>query len=276
VAAKSFVEAHQVTARATSSALPLDAVAWLGRAATWLASPVLLLVLWWWLTERELVPIQILVPPYDVFDTARTMLVDGELQEAALASLFRVLAGFAIGAACGVVFGTLVAVSPRLDRYAGPLFYAFAQMPAVAWAPIAILLLGIGEEFKVAVIGLAVFVPVTIGTQEAIRTIPLRYLEVAAALALPAGLRFRRVLLPATLPRIVAGLRIGLSKGWMVLVFAELFCANVGLGHLMDVGRTQFQMDLVLTAVLVTGGLGFAMDRMLVRLERFGARKAAA
>jgi sulfonate transport system permease protein len=230
--------------------------------------PLLVLAAWWWVTKRELVPVQLLLPPWDVATTIRDMLSDGELTAASIATLGRVLAGVAIGATLGLTVGILLGTVRPAARYLSPPFLAIAQVPAIAWTPLGMSALGIGEEFRIAVIALTAFFPIAISAAEAVGGVPKAYREVATVLLLSRRAVIRWLYLPATLPQIVSGLRIGCAKAWMVVVFAELFSASVGLGHLMDLGRLQFQMDVVLAAVLATAILGFLTDRLLRLLQR--------
>jgi len=243
------------------------AIAGMGRISTGFIMPFLVLGAWWWVTKHELVPLQLLLPPWDVALTIRDMLSDGELTDAALATLGRVLAGVAIGGALGLGFGVLLGAARGASRYLAPPFHAIAQVPAVAWTPLGMFALGIGEEFRIAVIALTAFFPVAINAADAVGGVSKRYREVAFVLRLSRWSVVRWLYLPATLPQIVSGLRVGCAKAWMVVVFAELFSASVGLGHLMDLGRLQFQMDVVLAAVLATAVLGFIMDRLLRALH---------
>jgi len=234
------------------------------RMALPFVAPTLVLAAWWWVTATGRVPLQTLQPPAEVFITARTMLIDGELLDAAAQTLRRIAGGFVLGSLIGIAAGALLGGHRLLDRYAGPLLYALMHIPGLVWVPALIAAFGIGEGFKFAGIALAVFFPVASSVYEAVRGIPVRYLELGAVLKLPPLTRTRRILLPAVWPRLVAGLRIGASKAWLVVVFVELFAASSGLGYLMDSGRTMFQMDVVLTAVVVAGVLGYAMDCALL------------
>jgi sulfonate transport system permease protein len=191
------------------------------------------------------------------------MAVGGELSVAVLQTLRRVVSGFVFGAALGVLCGAILASSSKLDRYAGPVLYALLQVPGLVWVPALIAIFGIDESFKWASIALTVFFPVASNSYEAIRGISHRYLELGAVLCLTPSTRMRTILLPAIMPRLVAGLRIGMSKAWLVVVFVELYAASSGLGYLMDEGRTTFQMDVVLVAVFATGILGYGMDQLL-------------
>lgn len=239
----------------------------LANSAISLIAPLLVLAAWWWVTLQELVPATLLVPPAQVGETLWQMLEDGELLDAAYITLARVASGFMLGSLIGIATGIVLAWSPRLDRSLGTFLNVLAQVPVIGWTSLVIIALGIDEGFKLFLIAFACYFPATVKTREGILTLPPRLLEVAAALRLPVLLRYRKVILPGCLSKIIAGLRIGLAKAWMTAIFTELFAASSGLGFLMNNGRMYFQTDVVLAAVLATGLLGFFSDRLLLWLE---------
>ncbi|MBD2840337.1 ABC transporter permease [Pseudomonas sp. JM0905a] len=232
-----------------------------------LVAPLLVLALWYWVAANELAPATLLVPPAQVLETLWLMLGSGELVEASGITLARVAAGFLAGSLVGIATGVVLALSPRVDRNLGLAINLLAQVPAIAWTPLIIFLLGIDEAYKVFLIAFACYFPVAVKTREGILGLSPRLLEAAAALALPPALRYRKVILPGALPALLAGLRIGLSKAWIAAIFGELFASSSGLGYLMNSGRIYFQMDMVLAAMLATGVLGFLSDRFLLWLH---------
>lgn len=232
-----------------------------------LASPLLFLLIWWAVARAELFPPEILVPPIAVVRAFAELWRSGELAAHLSASLFRLGIGFAAGASAGLAYGCLAALSPGFRAYTATLFVALRTVPSVAFIPIFILIFGIGETFKLLVVAKASFFPVALATSEAVRNVPVRYTEVAAVFRLPLRLRLARVILPATLPAIVTGIRLGLGRSWGVLVAAELVASENGLGQMMEFGRQMFRLDLVMVGVVLAGGIGFAIDRLLRRIE---------
>lgn len=206
-------------------------------------------------------------PPWPDFQTFRDLLADGELREAIRASLMRVLGGFALGTVTGLVAGVGLGIFPRLERYCGLLFHMLRQVPIISLAPLLILLLGIGEGFKIALIATAAFFPVALNSLDGVRNVPRKYRDVAEVFQFSHYSMVRKVVLPGAMLTIFTGLRLGLSRSWMILVAAELFASSAGLGHMMDLGREMFQIDVVLVAVLVTGLIGFTFDCILRTLE---------
>lgn len=231
-------------------------------------APLAVLALWWWATAHELAPAEILVSPALVAQTFVEMLGSGELLEAALVSGRRVALGFIVGSAIGLLLGGALARLRWLDRTLGIGVTLLAQVPGIAWTPLIIALFGIGETYKIFLIAFACFFPVVVKTREGMLSIQRSLLEVAEVLALPTFARYRRVIVPAALPQIMAGVRIALSKAWLSVVFAELFAASAGLGYLMNAGRMYFQMEVVMCAAIVAGLLGYGTDLVFARLER--------
>jgi sulfonate transport system permease protein len=237
------------------------------RVLAGLISPLLLLVVWalavraHWFTE------QILVPPAAVLDAFEEVWDSGELPDGLKISLYRLAAGFALGSLSGLALGTLLATSRQAQIYIGPTFNALRQVPTLALTPMFILIFGIGETLKIAIILKATLFPVAIATVEAVRDIPRAYLEVGRALRLPPWTQFRRILFPASVPPILTGVRIALGRSWMVLVAVELLAADTGIGQLMEIGRQMLRIDIVMVGVIVTGLIGFSLDRGLRLLE---------
>lgn len=235
-------------------------------AFTWF-SPAIFLLVWAWVAHAGVFPEQLLVSPLKVVQTFLALLESGELAEHLYASLSRLFIGFAIGGAAGLVFGALMARSHWLERLTAPLFQVLRQLPSVALIPMFILIFGVGETFKIVIVAKACFFIVALAAYDGVKAVPRSYFEVAQMYHLPNGFLFRKILFPATTPAILTGLRIALSRSWMVLVGAELLAAESGLGQMMELGRQMFRIDIVMVGVLLAGGIGFALDRGFKLLE---------
>jgi sulfonate transport system permease protein len=232
-------------------------------AARWSAwtSPLLLLLLWYCATTFGWAPEQILASPARVLAAARELYDSGELLQHLSLSLYRLLAGFVIGCATGIAFGLLLGLAPRLRPYFAPTFNVLRQLPSVALIPLFILLFGIGESFKVLIVVKATFFVVALAVEQAIAALGTGYLEVAAILRFTRWQTIRKVVLPAIVPDTLSGARIALSRSWMVLVGAELLAADSGIGQMMEMGRQMLRLDIVMLGVLLTGAIGFLLDR---------------
>jgi sulfonate transport system permease protein len=245
-----------------------------GLLARWLAwrwsawtSPLLLLALWSLATALQWAPEQILVSPLQVLRTAWEMLQTGELEQHLEVSLLRLVGGFGAGAVAGIGFGLALGLSPRLRAYAAPTFNVLRQLPSVALIPLFILLFGIGESFKVMIVVKATFFIVALAVHDAVAGLSQRYVEVARIYGFTRWQVVRHVVLPAIAPATLTGVRIALSRSWMVLVGAELLAADSGLGQMMEMGRQMFRLDVVMVGVVLTGTIGFALDRGLRWLD---------
>jgi len=242
---------------------------WLDWRFSGWTSPLLVLALWVAATELALAPEQILVPPWQVVTSGWELVQSGELGEHLSISLVRLLSGFGFGSVLGVVFGLAVGLSPRLDAYTAPTFQVLRQIPSVALIPLFILVFGIGETFKVVIVAKASFFIVALAVHDAIKSLPVRYLEVAAMLRFSRLQAIRKVVLPAIVPATLTGVRIALGRSWMVLVGAELLAAESGLGQMMEMARQMFRLDVVMVGVVLTGLVGLALDRGFRLLEAY-------
>jgi sulfonate transport system permease protein len=240
---------------------------WFCRRGVSYLSPLLLIVVWQVLAMTHLFPEQILVPPYQVFLTLLDLWREGDLPEAFRASGFRLLFGYGIGSICGIVYGIWVGLFPTAESYTGLVFHALRQVPTIALVPLFILLFGIEETFKIMMIAFAAFFPVALNTIDGIRDVPAQYREVAAVFRFSHASIIRRIILPAVLPSLVTGLRLALSRSWLILVAAEILASTAGIGHLINWGRQLFQIDVVMVGVVVAGVIGFLLDSLLKSAE---------
>ncbi|MET0364644.1 MAG: ABC transporter permease [Sphingobium sp.] len=231
-----------------------------------------LLALWQAACLSGLFPPQVLVPPSEVGRALFDMTASGELQRHVGDSLWRLAIGFAIGAALGLAFGSLIALSRLAEAALSPLFLTLWQVPVIAFVPVMVLFLGIDEPFKIAVVAIAAFFPVALATFDGIRGVPKAWFEVARVYRTRLFDLFWRILLPATVPAILTGLRVALTRAWIVLVAAELLAADSGIGQMMEMGRQLFQLDVVLAGVVVSGLIGFLLDRGARALESRATR----
>ena len=185
-----------------------------------------------------------------------------------VASTARVAAGYAMGAALALAIGSLVGLSSTARALLDPSFQALRAIPSLAWVPLLLLWLGIGEAPKLAMIAIGAFFPVYMGVVAGIRGVDRKLVEVARLMRLRPLALVRRVLLPAALPSVMTGLRNGLSLAWMFMVAGELIAASSGLGYLLTDGRETSRADLVLAAIVLLAVLGKLSDGAMARLER--------
>jgi sulfonate transport system permease protein len=148
-----------------------------------------------------------------------------------------------------------------------PLFLALSQVPILGWLPIVILLLGIDEGMKIVIIGWSAFIPVVLNTSQGVRDVPQTYRELGRVLSFSGWSVFKTIVVPSAVPSVFTGLREGLANSWQTLVAVELIASFEGLGYLMAYGRQLFQLEMVISAMIVVGLIGLAIHGLLALAE---------
>lgn len=204
-----------------------------------------------------------------VIKVARELIVNGSLWINYTASVDRIVKGFAIGAGLGVVVGSILGISRVGNRLFSPLIIAMRQIPIFGLIPLLALWFGMGETSKLTLIALASFYPIALNTHEGLRNVPVGFREVATLYRFNRIQTLRRILLPCALPSIVTGFKQALSFAWIAGIGAELFLATApGMGNLLETGRDQFRMDIVLLAILLISVTGTVMNQTITMFER--------
>lgn len=237
-----------------------------------LTAPLALLALWQLAALSGVFPAQVLVPPADVAETLWSLARSGELERHIGESLFRLGLGYLIGAIAGLAFGACIALSRLAEAALAPAFLAVWQVPVIAFVPVLVIFLGIDEPFKIAIVALATFFPVALATFDGIRGVPKAWFDVARVYRTRIPDLILRILVPATVPAVLTGMRVALTRSWVVLVAAELLAADSGIGQMMEMGRQMFRIDVVLAGVVVSGVIGFALDRGAKAIEHRATR----
>lgn len=244
-------------------------------SAAW--PPVLavgLLLLVWELAYRAgIKPTYALPSPADVGLTLLEQLRDGTLPQAMVVSLSRGASGFAVALLLGTALGLLIARVGPVRRGIGPLVSGMQSLPSVAWVPVGIIFFGIGDAVIYAVILLGAVPSIANGTVSGIDQVPPLYTRVGRVLGAQGVAAARFVLLPAALPGYIGGLRQGWAFSWRSLMAAELIVNSpelgTGLGQLLEAGRVNQDMSLVLAGILGILVVGIAVELLLFApLER--------
>jgi taurine transport system permease protein len=191
----------------------------------------------------------------------------GELFTHALHSLGLVAVGFLVAVATGVPLGLWMGWSRRAEAVINPVFLIIRPIPPLAWIPLAILWLGLGDAAKVMVIWFAAFVPSVINSFSGVRTIDRPIIEAARMLGTPRWRFVIEILAPAAAPMIFTGLRLSLQAAWTTLVAAELVGALVGLGLVLNMAQQDIYPGMILVGMLAVGALGFVTTWLLGRVE---------
>jgi sulfonate transport system permease protein len=237
-------------------------------SAVGLVLPALLLAVWEALSRFGIAPANLLPAPSAVLRSLRDLAVTGELLGHIAITLLRVLEGFLLGTAVATVLAALTGYSPLWRRLLDPTLQGLRSIPSIAWVPLFVLWLGIAEASKVTLIAVGAFFPVYLNTMAGIQQVDRKLVEVARIHGYGGVALVRRVLLPATLPAYVTGLRGGLGLAWMFVVAAEYLGASEGLGFLLIDGQQTNRPGSIIAAILLFAIFGKLSDVALAALGR--------
>ncbi len=235
--------------------------------------PLLILLAWQGATSLGLVNESQFPSPESVFLAGVDLAERGQLGLYIAISTQRVLIGFAIGASIGLLIGAIVGLSRRWNVLLAPTLGAIRAVPSLAWVPLLILWLKIGEESKITLIAIGAFFPVYTTVAAALRHVDRQLVEAGRAFGLNGVKLFLTVQLPAVLPSVIAGLRLALAQAWLFLVAAELIAASMGLGFLLSDSGNNGRTDRIFLAILLLAVLGKTTDAILGLFEKLAARR---
>jgi len=193
---------------------------------------------------------------------------DARLPTHVLQSVKLVLYGFCAAVIVGVPLGLAMGWSRPVEAFVNPTFLLIRPIPPLAWIPLAIVWLGLGDAAKVLVIWFAAFVPVVINSYAGVRTIEPQLIEAARMLGVPRWMFIREVLIPGAMPMIFTGLRLSLQACWTTLVAAELIGAIAGLGHVLSQAALDIFPAMIVVGMAGVAVSGAAMTGLLGTLER--------
>jgi len=232
------------------------------------AVPLALFALWWGVTASGRIKSYQLASPADVVRELLDLAQHGLLWRDLGASVERVAAGFAIALILALVLGSLVGGSRAAERALDPTLQAIRSVPSLAWVPLILLWLGIGEPAKITLVAIGAFFPIYVALVAGIRGVDRKLVEVGAAFGLSRVALIARVLVPATLPQLLVGARIGLTQAWLFLVAAELLAATTGLGFLLTDGQQTSRTDEIFVAIILFALCGKLSESGMRWLER--------
>ena len=237
------------------------------RALRKLLVPVGLLLLWQTITVAEVFDRSQLPGPVDVLLASWELATRNQLALHILVSVQRVLSGFAVGSVLAIAIGLAVGLSRNVEELLAPTIQALRAIPSLAWVPLLILWMGVDEGPKVTLVAIGAFFPVYANLVAGIRQIDRKLVEVGYAYGLRGLVLIRQVMLPASLPSLLTGLRIGLAQGWLFLVAAELIAASRGLGFLLIDSQNTGRADIIVMSIVLLALLGKTTDWLLQLLE---------
>ncbi|KQO41054.1 ABC transporter permease [Methylobacterium sp. Leaf85] len=262
------VSAPVVAEQAPRRALP--SLARLRQPLLALALPVAMGIAWHLLTVGK--PYSLIPPPAEVWTAMVDLAIGGPEGDAfsgtllthLVASLTRVFGGFGLAALAAVPLGLLIGRVPLMRQLLDPTLQILRPVPVTAWLPLAMILFGLGPRSAYFLVFLGAFYPILVNTIFGVRSVEPRLFEAAAMLGCRGSAQFARVVLPAALPSIVTGLRLGLGFAWVVIVVGEMTGVPTGLGAIIMEARQLSRTDIVICGMIVIGVAGFVCDRAVM------------
>lgn len=241
---------------------------WIG-----LSTIAAVLILWWVLTTVTGIVSSARFPSPAEFWASLTQIntrgyAGATLVSHAVHSVKLVVMGFAVAVATGIPLGLWMGWDRRVEALVNPIFLVIRPIPPLAWIPLAILWLGLGDAAKIMVIWFSAFVPSVINAFTGVRNIDRPILEAAQMLGTPRWRMVSEVIAPASAPMIFTGLRLSLQASWTTLVAAELVGALVGLGFILNMAQQDIYPGMILVGMVAVGILGWATTLLLGKAER--------
>ena len=232
------------------------------------ATPVLLVGLWQLAADQHWIDPRIFTPPSQIAVAAGQLISAGTLLSDLGYTLARLLVGYAVGAAGGIVVGLLLGIVRPLRAALSPLFTALYAVPQIALLPLLLVIFGIGETPKVLTVVAVTFFVLEINALAAVRNLAPRLLEAGRAYGASGAKLFRHVLLPGALPQIFTGLRVSIALGLVVVTATEFVASNNGLGFLVWNSWNLFQPDQMYVGLVTIALVGVALTAIIGTIER--------
>ena len=236
-----------------------------------LVSGAVILALWWIVAELRLVPHLFLPTPGEVWRAAISIYQDGyanaSLFEHVSASLLRIFTAGAIAIVLGVPIGLLMGLNKWVKGVFDTPIEFYWPLPPLAYLPLMIIWLGIGETSKITLLALAMFAPIVLSAQAGVRSVSQERINAALSLGATRLQLLREIVLPSALPEILTGIRISLGVGWGTLVAAELIAATRGIGYLIMSAAQFLATDVVFVGIGIIAACAFAFSFGMRLLE---------
>lgn len=198
------------------------------------------------------------------------MVLSGAMLRHALYTLYRVLVGFVLAGVVGIFIGISMGRFRRVERFFVPLVSVLMPIPSLAWVPVFILWFGLGNAATIALIFYGATFPVIYNTWTGVRSVNRLWIRSAEAMGADEKALFQKVVLPGSLPFVIAGLRQAFARAWIAVVGGEMIAAtNWGLGWVIFDSKEFLNTDVMMASLAVIGIIGFAFERLIFQtLER--------
>lgn len=230
--------------------------------------PIGLIVAWEMTVRFGFVESYQLPAPTVLVDELWALTMSGTIWSHIYWTLYRVFGGFLLGTIAAILLSVIVGFSKKAEYLFDPIIQAFRSIPSLAWVPLFILWMGIGESSKITMIAVGVFFPVYLNLVSGILNVDKKLIEVGKMYQLSFIDMVRQIVLPASLPSFLVGIRSGLGLGWMFVVAAELMGASQGLGFMLVLGQNTLSPETILVSIILFAVIGKFTDWLLKLLEK--------
>jgi ABC-type nitrate/sulfonate/bicarbonate transport system permease component len=230
---------------------------------------IVVLLLCWELSVRTGAVQSVSFPPVSaIFIAWGKLIASGRLAFELGSSLGRMAAGYAIGAVLGIVIGMAMGYFRSIDRLLEPLVELLRPIPAPAYIPLAILLLGLGASMKIFLIAAAALFPILLNTHSGVRQVDPVQVDTGRTFGLKPWELMRKIILPASLPQIFTGLRVSLGIGLIMVVISEMVAANSGIGYFILQAQRTFEVAQMYAGIFTLGVVGYVLNALFLQIEK--------
>lgn len=231
-----------------------------------LVIPITFVILWEILARQGFVNPLFFPAPTDTFQSGLERISDGSLIKDVSVTLTRLALGFTIGAASGYAAGLFMGLNSGLRMLFEPTLSVLYTVPKIVLLPVFLLIFGVGESSKIALISLTVFFYVWINTLSAVKNIPAEYISICNSITTRKTALIWNVIIPASLPSVFTGLRVGISVATLITISTEFVMSDSGLGHLIFNSRFLMRYEDAYTGIFLVGIIGFLLQTSIKKL----------
>jgi len=222
-----------------------------------------LLVIWQILATAGIWSELLFPSPRQVFDALILSFADGSMTQAIFSSMKRLLVGYSISLLIGIPLGLLLGRIRLLDNTLGTMTLGLQALPSICWMPLAVLWFGLSEASMQFVVVMGAVMAIILAVRDGVKNIPRLYIRASRVLGATGWKGYLYVILPASLPALLTGAKLGWSFAWRALMAAELIYVSAGLGSTLMMGRELHDMALVVATMLVIIAIGLVTDRVV-------------
>lgn len=242
---------------------------WASERFASVAAPLFVFVLWELAAQLHLIDTRFFPAPSSIIGTFKKLILDGSLGMNTMISLERLAIGFVIGAVPALVIGIFMGLYRPVRIFVEPLISGTYPIPKSAILPLILLIFGLGEASKWAMVAIGVFYPVVINTASGVMQIPRIYFDVGKNFGASRGSVFRTIAIPGALPFIMTGIRLGAGMGLILIAIAEMIGAQTGLGYMIWNAWQILSVETMYVGLIVIAIIGFLLTIIINEVERF-------